>query len=73
MAKSQSRLAMCDQGPRKSPRLQGEEPEAPPPLKEFPLRTTAVFVPTGPVLGLGQFGRMYVQPDPSRVRPSKGY
>ncbi len=63
---------MCDQGPRKSPRLQGEKPETPPTLQQFPLRTTAVFAPTA-LLGFGQFGPCYTQPDPSRVRASIGY
>lgn len=63
MAKSQSRLAMYDQGPRKSPRLKGEEPEAPPTLKQFPLRGTAVFAPTAEG-GLRQFGYPYTASNP---------
>ena len=64
---------MCDHGPRKSQRLQGEKKsEATPTLKQFPLRTTAVFAPTA-LSGFGQFGPCYTQPDPSRVRPSIGY
>ena len=64
---------MCDHGPRKSQRLQGEKKsEATPTLKQFPLRTTAVFAPTA-ALGFGQFGRCYTQPDSSKVRPSIGY
>ena len=64
---------MYDHGPHKSPRLQGEKKsEATPTLKQFPLRTTAVFAPTAR-LGLGQFGSIYEQPDPSRVRASIGY
>ncbi len=57
---------MCDHGPREA-RLQGEKTKATPTLKQFPLRTTAVFAPTA-LLGFGQFGPCYLQPDESRVR-----
>ena len=64
---------MCNQAPRSSPRLQGEKPEAPPTLKQFPLRTKAVLAPTAEG-GLRQFGYPYTASNPhadNNIRETK--
>ena len=65
---------MCDHGLRESPRLAAEKKsEATPTLKQFPLRVTAVFAPTHPLIGFGQFGRCYLQPEIKSVKGNQLY